>query len=170
MTVIIECISWLIKVTDNNDARWKCENKLIDTIQILTDLLSYSRQQNPSRETNLFKATQEIPRILFNSKVHCHIHKCPPPVPVLSQIDPVHAPTFHFLKIRLNIIFLFTSRSSKHHADIGLNFGKSFFVPSITFEFKTQWQTNVLTAEKFKNPELRYKVSFCVSYISHNKH
>jgi len=25
MTVIIECISWLINVTDNNDARWKPE-------------------------------------------------------------------------------------------------------------------------------------------------
>jgi len=24
-TVIIECISWLIKVTDNNDVRWKPE-------------------------------------------------------------------------------------------------------------------------------------------------
>jgi len=23
MTVVIECIGWLIKVTDNNDARWK---------------------------------------------------------------------------------------------------------------------------------------------------
>ena len=26
MTVIIECISWLINVTDYNDARWKPEN------------------------------------------------------------------------------------------------------------------------------------------------
>ena len=25
MTVITECISWLINVTDNNDARWKPE-------------------------------------------------------------------------------------------------------------------------------------------------
>jgi len=25
MIVIIECISWLIKVTDNNGARWKAE-------------------------------------------------------------------------------------------------------------------------------------------------
>jgi len=38
------------------------------------------------------------------------------------------------------------------------------------FELKTQRQTNVLTAEKFKNSELRHKVSLCVSYISHNKH
>ena len=25
MTAIIECISWLVNVTDNNDARWKPE-------------------------------------------------------------------------------------------------------------------------------------------------
>jgi len=71
----------------------------------VTYLLTYFTGQCLLWEVNSTSTSNEIPRILWNTKFHYRIHKCPSTVPMLRQLDPVHSPTSHFLKIHLNIIF-----------------------------------------------------------------
>jgi hypothetical protein len=56
-------------------------------------------------EANRFSASQPISHTLWNTMVHYGIHNSPPSVSLHRQINPVQAPTSHFLKNDLNIIF-----------------------------------------------------------------
>jgi hypothetical protein len=90
---------------------------------LLTNLLTYSMQHSPSWEAN-----QEISNILGNLKAHYRIHKCPPTVPILNQLDPVHPTTSCFLRIHLNIILPSTPR----------NRCLSIFSFSVNFSFQAE--------------------------------
>ena len=57
-----------------------------------TPLLHLTPWSSLSWQANRSSASQEIPRILCNPKVHYRIHKCPPPVPIPSQINTVYVP------------------------------------------------------------------------------
>jgi hypothetical protein len=50
-------------------------------------------EQSTSWEANSFAASKEFFRILLNPKVHYRIHKSPPPVSILSQLNLVHTLT-----------------------------------------------------------------------------
>ena len=80
--------------------------------------VAYCMEQSPSWEANRLSASQEI-RIVWNLKVHNRILKCPPPVPILSQIDSVRAPTSHCLKIHRNIKLPSTPGSFKWAVPLG---------------------------------------------------
>jgi hypothetical protein len=55
-------------------------------LMVINYLLTHSMQQSPSWEANWFSANHEIPHTLWELK-------CPPSVPILNHINPVHNPT-----------------------------------------------------------------------------
>jgi len=75
---------------------------------LITSLLTYSMQQGPSWEADRFSASN-----LCNLKVHYRVYNSPQPVHILSQINSIHTPTSHFLKIHLYIILPPTPGSFK---------------------------------------------------------
>jgi hypothetical protein len=75
----------------------------------VTSLMSYYSRS----ESNSHLTSQGIPPLLWNPKFHYRVHKTPPLVPVLSQMYPVHTFPLYFPKIRFNIVFPSTPRSSK---------------------------------------------------------
>jgi hypothetical protein len=68
-----------------------------------SSLINYMEQSTPSDADSYWDSWQ-IPSLLCNVKVHYHVYKSLPLVPVLSQMSPVHTfPTF-FLMMYFNII------------------------------------------------------------------
>jgi hypothetical protein len=58
-------------------------------------------------------AAQELPSILWNPNVHFRVHKSPPLIPILSQINPTHTVSSYLYKIHFNIVHPPTPWSSQ---------------------------------------------------------
>jgi hypothetical protein len=69
-------------------------------------------RHSPSWGSNRSSPSQEIPRTVWNAKVHHRIHKRPPTVPILRHINPIHASSY-FLKINFHIALPPTPSSSR---------------------------------------------------------
>jgi hypothetical protein len=97
----LSCLHW----TNSLKWLWTVSKK---TLQYL---LTYGAL-SPSWEAANCAATQELPSILRNPKVHYLVHMSPPLVPNLSQIDRVHTIPSCLSKIYFNIVHPPTSWSS----------------------------------------------------------
>ena len=105
----------------------RCMHSLVTLL-----LITYSMVQSPSWEADWFAASQEIPRISRNPKVHYRTHKPPPPVPILGQPNPVHIPTSHLLEIHPHIIHPSTPRSPQRSMSLRFSHQDPIHSPLLT--------------------------------------
>ena len=106
-------------------------------------------EQSPSSEADRFVTSQEIPCVLCNPKVYCRIHKCPPPVPILSQLDSVHNITSHFMKIHSNIILPSTHGSPKCSLSLRFPHQNPLYAPPL---FHTRYMPHPSHSSRFYHP------------------
>jgi len=77
------------------------------------NFVMHSMERSTFREDYSRSASQEIPSLRCNPKVHYRLQRSPPLVPILNQTHPVHNFPPYFPNMNCNIVLTFTPWSSE---------------------------------------------------------
>jgi hypothetical protein len=115
----------IIRIIKSRRVRWAGHVARVKSYRIRTRIVSLRIQfrigirivksncmQQSFWEASSHSASQEISRLLWNLKAHYCVHKSPPLVPILRQMNSVHIPPTCFPEIHSNIILPFMLKCS----------------------------------------------------------
>jgi hypothetical protein len=141
--------------------------------QVLLSLTIFTHsltEPNPYWEAAHCGAAQELPSVLWNPKVHYRVHKSPPLVPILSQIDPIPTIPSYLSKIHFNIVHPPTSWSSLW----SLSFYISHLYAFLFSPIRATFPANLILLDSlttFSKHNWNFRILFCLyrQYLKHGR-